>query len=540
MDKDYLYQIAVRDWIETGLGSNTMVPVYGNNNDERYEICIQSFLLPLKAVEEDMKDDTYNARTQMPGITVYGSLEDDEKVYYRWGNPCDHEPLVIKREYHGVAPDSLEIAEEFRLLFNLYFNSQNNEYIDVSNDGNTTVVKMNDNGYISVHKRYLRTYLAVKEKALMIHIDSRCVSIDNSLRIEEDCLAYRNDENTIYYTLHIGKTSNGIKEENCSYIYAKEVIKGCNLWDTNIYPYNRRKEYLDFIIGIDENGNEVRHTCNPKELCHYLGSNLAAPYYLTPVFFDTQVLSKYYSKPEIYEVSDGIIRCGSSWHLPIDNSNPEYVSAYLGDLGNYLPSKEEQHYWKSFNKAIDGKLSTTKIMRDYKCSATDSESPIFVFQKTYKRVNQVFKEKYGCFLFLPLTEDDAYTFETLRVPVTNSRPEMDMLILSLVKVLIDSLNESYIKKQLICNSEGLNGSINRVEKWLIEKKIDNYEEHIEFLRNLQALRSSSTCHRKGDNYQKVLEKLDIKNENHAEAFSKLLKGAVKFLEFIEINIEKFK
>ena len=31
-------------------------------------------------------------------------------------------------------------------------------------------VKMNDNGYITIHKRYLKAYLAVKEKALIIHM----------------------------------------------------------------------------------------------------------------------------------------------------------------------------------------------------------------------------------------------------------------------------------------------------------------------------------------------------------------------------------
>ena len=40
------------------------------------------------------------------------------------GNDNGYEPLVIKREYNGVATDSIEIVEEFRLLFNLYFNSQ--------------------------------------------------------------------------------------------------------------------------------------------------------------------------------------------------------------------------------------------------------------------------------------------------------------------------------------------------------------------------------------------------------------------------------
>lgn len=168
MDKDYLYQIDIREWIERGLDADIMVPVSGNKIDKKYDIYLQSFLLPLNEVENDMENDTYNAHTLMPGITVYGSWEDDEKVYHRWGNDNGYEPLVIKREYNGVATDSIEIVEEFRLLFNLYFNSQKNEYIDVSNGEGITVVKMNDNGYVTIHKRYLKTYLAVKEKVLIL------------------------------------------------------------------------------------------------------------------------------------------------------------------------------------------------------------------------------------------------------------------------------------------------------------------------------------------------------------------------------------
>lgn len=487
-----------------------------------------------------MENDTYNAHTLMPGITVYGSWEDDEKVYHRWGNDNGYEPLVIKREYNGVATDSIEIVEEFRLLFNLYFNSQKNEYIDVSNGEGITVVKMNDNGYVTIHKRYLKTYLAVKEKVLMIHIDSRCVSIDNSEKIKEDGLVYRNSENTIFYALNIGNTSTGLKRKNYSIIYAKNVVSGCSLCDSNIWPYNEEKTYVDFIIGIDENGKEIRHTCNPKELNNYFGANPTAPHYLTPVYFDSAVLNKYYSKPEIYKVEDGIIRCGVLWSLYIDNSNSDYVSAYLGDLGRDLPSEAEQHYWRGFNKSIGGKLSKTKIKRDFMCIASDSESPDFVFKKAYTRLNRVFTEKYGWPLFLSLTEQDAYNFEILRVPVNNSITEMDMLVLSLVKILIDSLNEKSISKRLTGNYEKLVGSISKIEAWLCESNIENYNEHIKFLRNLQELRSSGTGHRKGKGYQKITKKLDVKKENYAETFSCLLKDATNFLTFMELNIENLK
>lgn len=94
MDKDYLYQIDIREWIERGLDADIMVPVSGNKIDKKYDIYLQSFLLPLNEVENDMENDTYNAHTLMPGITVYGSWEDDEKVYHRWGNDNGYEPLA--------------------------------------------------------------------------------------------------------------------------------------------------------------------------------------------------------------------------------------------------------------------------------------------------------------------------------------------------------------------------------------------------------------------------------------------------------------
>ena len=75
-------------------------------------------------------------------------------------------------------------------------------------------------------------------------------------------------------------------------------------------------------------------------------------------------LQKYYAEPNRYSVESGIIRCGTLWSLYIDNESSEYVVAYLGDLGRDLPSREQKH-WKTYNIVIDGKLSKSKIMRDF-------------------------------------------------------------------------------------------------------------------------------------------------------------------------------
>lgn len=143
---------------------------------------------------------------------------------------------------------------------------------------------------------------------MLIHVDSRCVEVDNSSIISDDGLAYINDDHTLYYTLNIGNTSTGIKRENYSYIFSKKIVRGCNLRDCNIWPYNEEKTYIEYVIGVDDAGKEIKCTCNPAILRNYFGANPSAPHYLTPVYFDVAVLGKYYSKPEVYKVEDGIIR----------------------------------------------------------------------------------------------------------------------------------------------------------------------------------------------------------------------------------------
>lgn len=534
-EKDYLYQVAIRDWVENSLGTEIMVPVYGPKNEYEYDIYIQSVLIPEEVVQSEMKNDTYNAGSLEPGITVYGSWENDEKLYQHWNNDKGLEPFVIKREFNDLAEDYIEIVEEFRLLFNLYYNSQKKEYIDLAG-GNISVVKVAENGSVTVHKRYLKTYLALKEKVLVIHVDSRCVGISREEKIKEDCVSYHDGTATLY-NLNMGQLHTFSQNLNYSILYAKKIIRGCDLRDCNVWPYNEEKSYVEFIIGVDDDGKEIRYTCNPKNLDNYFGANPSAPHYLTPVYFDAAVLGKYYSKPEIYKVEDGIIRCGTLWTLYIDNTRDGYVSAYLGDLGRNLPNEAEQYYWRGFNRAIEGHLSRTKIQRNFMSIASDSETSDFIFKRKYVDVNSKFTKKFGWPLFLPLTEYDLYNFEIIRIPINNSVAEMDMLVLSLVKVLIDSLNEKEIIKQLNGEYVKLVGSISKIEAWLNEKEIEGASKHIKYLRKLQELRSSGTGHRKGKGYQKISRALDIQKENYAETFTRLLESATSFLELIERNFD---
>lgn len=532
VDKDYIYQVPIREWIEHAWGKKEIfVPVYGSKKDDKWDRFFQSYLIPANETEGQLETESYDIHNSLlPGITVYGEWDSGEAVYHKWNNDSNIEPLVIKRNYNGLANDNIEIVEEFRFLFNLYYNSQSKEYIDLEND--ESVIKISGEDLVSIHKRYLKSYLSVKNMALIMHVDSRCVDITGG-NFPTDRIEYRNEENTIFYTVNTG-----VNQKNFSILFGKKVLFGCELKDCNIWPYNEEKHYIDFIIGVNDDGKEIHHTCDPSKLRNHFGANPTAPPYLTPVFFDSAVLTKYYSKPEKFKVEDCIIRCGTLWSLYIDNQNAGYISVYLGDLGRSLPSEEEQHYWRGFNKVLDAKLSDTKFRRDFMSLPTDPQSLDFIFKNTYMKINRQFTEKMGWPLFLQLDDRDLYNFEGLRIPINNSVVEMDMLVLSLVKVVIDSLNEKKIVTQLTGTTAKLVGSISKLEAWFQEKHLTGYQTHIKFLRNLQKLRSSGTGHRKGKDYQKISKVFDIQKENYAEAFSNILENTNSFLNYIGSHLDE--
>lgn len=74
-----------------------------------------------------------------------------------------------------------------------------------------------------------------------------------------------------------------------------------------------------------------------------------------------------------------------------------------------------------------------------------------------------------------MDEQVLYNFEGLLVHVNNSIVEMGMLVLSLVKVLLDSLNEKNRLKQLMGTYEKLVGSISKLEAWMSELGLQDYQ-----------------------------------------------------------------
>jgi hypothetical protein len=167
-------------------------------------------------------------------------------------------------------------------------------------------------------------------------------------------------------------------------LLGKKLVSGDPSFKPDIFG-RQKKEYINFIIGSDDDGKEILHTCNEAKLSNYFGANPGAPHYLTPVCFRKEVLSKYYAQPEKYTVNDGYLSCGAVWSLYIDNNHPEAVMVFLGDLGRL--SHTEQMYWRGFNLP-SGKMSRVAFKRSILGQFEDPQTADLYFKQRLNLFNE--------------------------------------------------------------------------------------------------------------------------------------------------------
>ena len=202
-------------------------------------------------------------------------------------------------------------------------------------------------------------------------------------------------------------------------------------------------KYVEFIVDVDDDGDEVRYTCNPYKLKRVSGENPDAPWDITPVHFRKQVLDRYYNEPNKYTVKDSRVECGM-WGLKIDNHDFDKVCVLLRDLGISLPHAEQLH-WRAYNIPPEGGVSETFYRRMVLGERASSNQPDHLFKQSYEQLQKACDECLGWQLLKPLGPGDEYRFQHLRVPTVDEESHFKGLVSDISSLLIERLNEKRLK-----------------------------------------------------------------------------------------------
>lgn len=522
-------------WLQRTLPLSELITVCLSDHTDEHIYGLHCALVPFSEKQNVLDELSWDLGhgEGMPGASMSWANGKEVVEYHRFGQREGFEPLIINREFHGMRPDYVEISEEFRLFHALYHDHKTNQYIKIDDAGNEEIIIVVRGEEVDIRLKEILQFLAIKEMYLSIQFDFREIvpfSLDE-LGLEEGGDEVRED--LMCWGLHYGNM--GHRDEGAfSRLWGKRLVKPMSNEKSGFWGFAKEEpeKHLDFIIAVDEDGNDVLHTSDPNELADYFGGNPGAPHYLTPVHFRKQVLDKYYQQAQKFSVEDCYLRCGSLWGFQMDNQHDDQVCAWLGDLGRDLPYVEQLH-WKAHNISPKGTISAPYFRRQILNQCTNSNRLEDRFKNCYSRLSHISQEKLGWQILKPLREGDQHHLSGLRIPANNEQREFDELTLSLTKIMIDSINEKELGK-LVPEEQrkDIKGTIMLLERVFHLNAAENYKEQIGFLRNLQELRSSSAAHRKGSSYKKLMAKLGLDGQPLPAAFARLLSESTRTLDYL--------
>lgn len=517
-------------WITTSLGREPWIEAYLWQEEDTGTVELFSAFVPTKVSKSILRDVAWDVSPgeglsiEQMTYTLGQNGRRETRKYLRYGNEREIQPLVILRQFSGIKPESVEVLEEFRLFHNLYHDPETNRYIKINSSADDEDIIRLGKDSVEIRTDALIEFLQAKKVNLVLYFRFS----------QQEIMGMDATTATPTREVHRGKE---LIYLDVSLVVPQGPVSVLLEGKKLIRPPRRRrnrshKKYETFIFAVDAQGKERVYTCDPGRLANYFGANPDAPQYTRPIFFQREVLTKYYSNSKKYSVQDGYVSCGQFWGIRIDNNHHRYLIAMLGDLGRDLPTTE-QKYWRSFNVRPDGGLSAVSLARDFLCEFAKPSQPDLIFRETYESFQRQWKDKFGWYFFNPLSDPDAHFFSKVHIPFTTEQSEFDEQVEALNKVLVESLNDAELLQRIphLADGEQKPRSIEKLQRFLEGKGLPDYEPHIIFLRWLYRLRHG-TPHRKGEEYRKAAEHFQVHEQGHIASFAKILNMATALLNYL--------
>ena len=539
-DRERLLQKHNLEWIQRDLKATDWVIVCRPNLGKiRSDYFILGGLIPCNLAEEVLSGEHISdvIENVWPEPTAYRSDRESPIKYFRWGVNQDKygsEPLIIDRQFSKMKEGYLEISEEFRLFHRLYHDKETNTYIKIDDAGNETTVAIVKPDEVQIRLKEIRQFLAIKEMYLSLLFEfneySEYFLEELELSGFEQCDFIRKG------LMHWTYDRWDIPVQNfqsISRLRGRKLVEPLPKSKSGFGDFAVDPEYVEFIVDVDDNGDEVYHTCDPYKLDDHPGENLDAAWKYNIVHFRKQVLAKYSTvEPSKYYVKNSMVGC-KMWSMKIDDDHRDKVCVFLRDLCN-LPYSE-QIYWKSYNIPLEGGVSETFYRRMVLGEWANSNQPDHLFKQSYEQLQKACDECLGWQLLKSLSSEDEYRFQRLRVPVNDEQCHFDDLVQDLQTILIESINVKPLKR-LLPAAERANleckGSIEILKDALNFHSVEDADHRVSFLQKLQALRSEGSSHRKGRGYQKLANYFGVDNLGQREAFAEILKRALDTVDFL--------
>lgn len=210
------------------------------------------------------------------------------------------------------------------------------------------------------------------------------------------------------------------------------------------------------------------------------------PHFWTRVYFRAQVLDRYLAEPGRDTVTTNRIACLHVWGMSIGRTSDGLIEVDLYDLSR-MPSPEWNH-WKSHNVSPSGgEPDLGKLQRERLNRIASSPDTAREVRSAVELANEAARQLQGWPLWRQLTGPAATEWQALHAPVVDDMNALGRPLLTLSKVLVDSLDKVQLQGALSAPMDNQTGSLKLLELYLVER--GGTAETVQPLRDLQRLRS---------------------------------------------------
>ena len=296
---------------------------------------------------------------------------------------------------------------------------------------------------------------------------------------------------------------------------------------------NKSDKRYETYIAYDWKNKIIREiSCDPSCLANYFTES-DLPFEITPAFFRPEVLSKYKSDREKYNLKSNSVTCRGAWYLKtFDINKAGQVHTYLIYL-SYLPYEEQLH-WKQYNEKPKASVSERAIKIDFEGQFYENYDPLrslkYKLDKLYRWNVKWWKLR------------DRNAPNKVHYPYTASKDEWAEEILNLDQLLVEGFEEKWLRTQarnLGRNPNPKFRSLKLIEECLVGVDFD--EDHarqiIDPFRKIHHLRSKLKGHTFGQEAEMIRKTSLAKFGSFHKHFEHI---CAECDESLEIVIEAFK
>ena len=249
--------------------------VYLRNDKEGSEDAIYGVLVPLNHANEIL---SYPAEWDLGFVeSVPKAVAMEQPNYLSYDFRETLERLVIRRDFHesqtnfGRRAPYNEISEEFRLFHNLYHDRETDEYSKIDGEGIEEVVANVEPNCVKIRLNEIRQFLAAKQMYLSIQFRHYEFSKHSLKDIGARDAEIKTGKGTTTFGDFCWQRSywdypaldNG--HQSFSVLEGKRLIEPLPKSQISLREVagEPREKYLEFIIGVYDNGKEKAYTCDP-------------------------------------------------------------------------------------------------------------------------------------------------------------------------------------------------------------------------------------------------------------------------------------